>query len=513
MKSLHGPTRLICSLISPVISPGVGSMRADMVEAAARGADMAECRLDHLREIPDEAALRQLLTDPPLELIVTNRPVRQGGDFVGSEEKRLEVLRLAGKFAPAFIDIEDDVPPQSWPAGKRILSHHNFSTVPPDLDLIAATLDDSRADVVKVAFAACGAEDAFRAFDVLRACRKPTIALAMGEAAVCSRILARKFGAMGTFAAIKHGEESAPGQPTVDEFKSLYRWDFISPATEVFGVIGCPVGHSMSPAIHNAAFSAAGIDAVYVPVRIEPGRDNFFRFMDALLERPWMDWRGLSVTIPHKENALAYAGADNCDDLARKIGAVNTLTISPGGKLRGDNTDYSAALDALCLGAGIDRQALAGKTVAVLGAGGAARAIIAALRHYGASVTIFNRSVNRAKALAEEFSCLAGSIDAAARLEAEIVINCTPLGMSPRFGESPLEAIPPGVKAVFDTIYNPVQTRLLRLAAAAGCKTVTGLEMFINQAVAQFETWTAAPAPRDVMRKVVLERLGAAEGR
>jgi len=486
-------------------------MRADMARAAELGADMVECRLDYLPHPVSQADLRKLLANPPLDVIVTDRPRREGGRYDGDEPQRLATLREAAEFAPSAIDVEIDTPRDEWPDGAVILSHHDFAGLPADLDAIVTRLEASDAAVNKVAFAAENPADALRALDVVRACRKPTIALAMGEAGIASRILAGKFGAYGTFASLHPGAQSAPGQPTIAELKDLYRWDSIGPATKVFGVIGCPVAHSMSPAIHNAAFTAARVDGVYVPLRIEPGEANFDRFMDAVLARDWLGWRGLSVTIPHKENALAYVGADNCDPLAGRIGAINTITIGPDGTLRGDNTDYAAAIDALCNAMGIAREALAGRSVAVLGAGGAARAIVAALAHYGAETTIFNRTVKRGERLAGQFGCRAVGLGELARLDAEIVINCTPIGMHPKVDASPLAAIGPSTKVVFDTIYNPIETKLLRQARDAGLIGVSGLEMFVNQAVAQFEMWNSVPAPRETMREVVLARLS--EGR
>jgi len=507
MNNQTSPTRLICSLTSP----DAEAMRADMRAAADLGADAVECRLDMLAEPPSPRELRRLLSDPPVEIIVTCRPERQGGKFQAGERERLEVLHNAARFNPAFIDVEMDVPRDNWPEGNIILSHHDFDAVPGDLDGLLAELDASPAAVNKVAFAAAGPHDALRALDVLRGARKPTLALAMGQAGVLSRILAKKFAAFGTFAALAPGAASAPGQPTLEEFKALYGWERLGSETGVFGVIGCPVAHSMSPAIHNAAFAAVGMDAVYVPLRIEPGAGNFNRFLDDALARPWLDLRGLSVTIPHKENALAYVGRHNCDELAAKIGAVNTVTIRPDGTLRGDNTDYAAAIDALCGAMNIGRTGLAGRAVAMLGAGGAARAIVAALSHYGAEVTIYNRTVSRARRLAEEFACRWAALDKLADIEAEIVINCTPIGMSPKIDATPLETLPGPVRVVFDTIYNPAETRLLRQGRRAGRLCVTGLEMFVNQAVAQFEIWTGRPAPRQVMRQVVIERLAPAE--
>ena len=374
-------------------------------------------------------------------------------------------------------------------------------------DDLTARLDASRAAVNKLAFAAAGPQDALRAFEIIRAAEKPTIALAMGEPGLASRILAKKFRAFGTFAALRAGAESAPGQPTIDQLKRLYRWDDVGASTTVFGVIGCPVGHSMSPAVHNAALAAVGINGVYVPLLVRPGAENFNALMEAILDRPWMNWRGLSVTIPHKENALAYLGSDTCDDLAVRIGAVNTMTIKPDGSVQGHNTDYASAVDALCEAMGIARKDLRGRKAAVLGAGGASRAIVAALARYGAWTTIYNRTVSRGESLAREFGVRSAPRDALDALDAEIVVNCTPIGMHPKTRATPLKKIPPCVKVVFDTIYNPIETRLLRQARDAGALTVSGLDMFVNQAAAQFRLWTKKPAPRDVMRDVVVQRL------
>lgn len=504
-KMVTGRTRIIC----PLIAGSVPEMRKAMFDAAAAGADAVEFRLDYLQIPPGRQEIADLLTGAPVETIVTCRPMAEGGKFTGPESDRLAILADAVRLGANWVDVEAAVTPHYWPAsvGRVILSRHDFKRCPPDLDAIATRLDGSEAAVNKIAFAAAGPEDALRALDLLRQCHKPTLALSMGAAGLISRILGGKLGAFGTFAALAAGKESAPGQPTIAELTDLYRVKSLTPASAVYGVIGCPVAHSMSPAIHNAAFAAAGMDACYVPLLIQPSEDDFCRFMDALLERPWMDWRGLSVTIPHKEHALRYVGADNCEALAVRIGAVNTITIEPDGSLAGDNTDYAGALDALCAGMSITREGLAGRRAAVLGAGGVARAIVAALAHYGCEVTVYNRTVQRGQRLAEEFGAAATGLDNLGQLDAEIVINCTSVGMHPGVDASPLEKIPPCVQAVFDTIYNPVETKLIRQARATGCAAITGLEMFVNQAVAQFERWTAKPAPREVMRDVVARKL------
>lgn len=496
-------TRLIC----PLTATSIKAMRAEMRAAARAGADTVECRLDFLSPAPSAADVARLLRGAPVDAIATCRPATQGGRFEGAEADRLALLRAAAEAGAKFVDVELGVLCDDWPDAAVILSRHDFETCPDDLDDLADRLDISQAAVNKLAFAATGPQDALRAFDIIRAVEKPTIALAMGEAGLVSRILAKKFRAFGTFAALRAGGESAPGQPTINQLKRLYRWDAVNAGTAVFGLIGCPVGHSMSPAVHNAALAAAGVNGVYVPLLVQPGAESFNAFMEALLDRPWMNWRGLSVTIPHKQNALAYLGRDTCDELAARIGAVNTMTVKPDGSVQGHNTDYASAIDALCDAMGIARKRLAGRTVAVLGAGGAARAIVAALASRGAETTIYNRTVSRGESLAREFGARSAPREALDGLDAEIVINCTPIGMHPKTRATPLKKIPPCVKVVFDTIYNPIETRLLRQARDAGAMTVSGLEMFVNQAAAQFRLWTKRAAPRQVMHDVAVQSL------
>lgn len=499
-------TFLICSLASR----DAEAMRRDIADALTDGADGVELRLDALDAPPSDDELRELIASAgERTVVVTFRPQREGGEYKGDEDARLATLRRAAELGATFTDVEYDVPAQDWPGGRIIVSRHDFRGVPEDLGRIAKDMESSPAEIKKIAFMGFGPEDSLRALDVLRAGRKPTVALTMGEAGALSRIAAGKFDAFCCYAAATAGSEAAPGQLTVRDLRQTYRWDAVGAETRLFGVIGCPVAHSMSPAIHNTAFDATGYDGLYVPLRIEPGRENFCRFMDGLLARPWTDWRGLSVTIPHKEHALEYVGTDGCDELCRRIGAINTITIDDGGVLRGHNTDYAAAIDTLCAAMGIERDALAGRKIAVLGAGGAARALVAALTHYQADVTIYNRTVSRAEQLAGEFGASAAELSQAGDTDAKILINCTPIGMHSHdsAGQSPLAKLSDGVKVVFDTIYNPPETPLLVQARDAGCTCVSGLEMFVNQAAEQFGIWTGLPAPRDAMREVVVARL------
>ena len=377
-------------------------------------------------------------------------------------------------------------------------------------------LNESKADVIKIVWSARTIRDNLEAFELLQTRQKPAIVLCMGEAGLLSRVMAKKFGAFLTFASLSSGEETAPGQVTVHEMKSLYRWDAIGPETKVYGIVAHPVRHSMSPAIHNAGFSAIGFDGVYLPMLVDPSYESFKAFMETFVPFEGLHLSGLSITIPHKENALRYLKEKGAaiEPLAVQIGAVNTIAID-NGCLRGFNTDYAAILDTITDALEMSRDGLKSLRIAVIGAGGTGRTTVAALAAHGATVVIYNRSREKADALAAEFNGKGGKV-VAARMEklcdncCHVLINTTPLGMHPHVDASPLGEEISALNAqmlVFDTIYNPMKTKLLKQAEAVGAKTVGGVEMFVRQAAAQFIAWTDQPAPVAVMRKVIEDRL------
>ncbi len=268
----------------------------------------------------------------------------------------------------------------------------------------------------------------------------------------------------------------------------------ITAKTRVCAVLGHPVAHSMSPAIHNAAFNELGLDFVYVAFDVEDVRPA----IDAMRE---MGIKGYSVTIPHKQAVLPLM--DKVDSLAEKIGAVNTV-VNSGGKLEGFNTDAFAAASALEA-----KTSLGGKKVALLGAGGAARAIAFALFEKGSLVTILNRTALKAEALSKEVGCAHAFLNEMASLDFDILINATSIGMHPKVDASPVDkSILKKGMLVFDVVYNPVETLLLKQAKQAGCGTVSGVEMFVGQGAEQFRLWTGKNAPVELMRKVVLGKLG-----
>jgi 3-dehydroquinate dehydratase/shikimate dehydrogenase len=329
--------------------------------------------------------------------------------------------------------------------------------------------------------------------------------IAMGEKGIMSRALAKKAGGFGTFCAPAGGAATAPGQVGVEAMLTTYAWPGQTAATQVFGVIGCPVAHSLSPAIFNAQFRRVRLNAVYLPLLVETEAE-LREFVEGCLARPWLNARGFSVTVPHKQAALALAGA-LADPLTRRIGAANTLDFMEEG-VAAYNTDYAGALAALAEGLGIAEDALAKMPVAVLGAGGVARAVVAGLTQRGAHVTIYNRSAQRARDLAGAFDCQTGDWDVRHKHDALLLINCTTLGMHPALETTPMPVS--GLRAevaVMDTVYNPRETMLLKQARAAGCRTVDGVAMFVRQAMAQYLVWTSRAADTGFFERIVSDKL------
>lgn len=520
---------------------------ASAVRAAEQGADLVEFRIDHVAD--DVDGVLDLVERAPLPCIVTCRLVSEGGFYDGDEQTRISLLERIGLCprAPAYIDVElaayqrsanlrqkiglvVDHPDQVRPTTTGlVLSSHDFTGRPADLyQRIESMAAAPACRVIKVVWQARSLRDNLEAFEILLARHKPTIALCMGEAGLPSRVLARKFGALLTFAAVAQGKGTAAGQLTVQELKSSYRWDAITADTTVYGVIGDPVSHSMSPAIHNAGFDATGYDGVYLPLPIPADYVHFKATVGTWLDMGALHFRGASVTLPHKANLLRFVreSGGRVEPLADRIGAANTLAVGSDGRLEAANTDYAAALDAVCARLGGDRASLRGRRVAVIGAGGAARAVVAGFAQCGATVVVYNRTHGRAEELAAHFrqadpdpqQPIAPGKVMAARLEklcdscCEIYVNCTSVGMHPNTDASPFGTAAGATgwgsnTIVFDTIYNPIETRLLRQARAAGCQVISGLEMFVRQAAAQFTMWTGLEAPVEVFRRVVVERL------
>ena len=533
---------------------------AQAARAASAGANLIEWRIDELVEqVEAEIAVTKLVSDCPLPCILTARRSEEGGEFTGLDVSRSVVIDVAARCGqpPRYVDVEEE----SFRSHHRIwrlilggdvaliLSLHDFIGRPRDLlQRIESMVNEPACAVIKVAWMARSLRDNLQAFDLLAERKKPMIALCMGRFGLISRVLAPKFGGLITFASLEKGDESAPGQPSIAELKSLYRFDSIGRDTRVYGVIGWPVEHSRSPAVHNAGFEAIGFDGVYLPMPIPPEWEHFKATVGELIDHPRLNFRGASVTIPHKQNLLRFVEerGGRIDDYARLAGAANTLIVGSAGGLACANTDAPAIVAALLpsppgRGAGgagePSMSALSqipltlpspggrgfrGARIAILGAGGMARSAVAGLMMHDAAITIFNRTRETAEQLVQEFVAKRASIESrsiisvgdAAGLERErydVYINCTSVGMKdgPAPGQTPFEALDAknvpfdDGMTVLDTVYTPSRTPLLEEAAARGARIMPGSEVFLHQAALQFESWTGKRPPMEMWRRLL----------
>jgi 3-dehydroquinate dehydratase/shikimate dehydrogenase len=469
--------------------------------SASKYADIVELRIDYIPELQNaEACIEESLKRKIKPVIITNRPVREGGKFNGSEQDRLRLLQKAIDLGVDYVDVEYDSIKQITRrnSSKIIISHHNFKETPHDLSKIYDEICQQKPDIVKIVTHANDITDNIRIFELLQSTNIPTISFCMGELGYISRILTGKFGGFLTFASLEKGKESAPGQLTADELSKIYHFKDINKETKLYGIIGNPVSHSMSPAIHNAAFTEKGLNNVYVPLKIA----NIDTFMKECRE---IDFQGFSVTIPHKESVLPLL--DDLDPNARRIGAINTI-VNRNGKLTGYNTDCMAAVIGLECSLKETDETLNNKKVSIIGAGGAARAIAFGLKEKGCDITIFNRTIERAEKLSHDVKCKFESFEEIHQIDSDILINTTSIGMFPNVDQTPVpkNILKEGM-IVFDAVYNPIETRLLQDAKENGCHTVNGLSMFINQAAEQFRLWTNIDPPIGLMSKVVKEML------
>ncbi|MHC4423064.1 MAG: shikimate dehydrogenase [Planctomycetota bacterium] len=496
--------------------------------ARAAGAEILELRTDYLENLSVDL-VKNLIAEAKstavteLPIIVTCRDKKQGGVIDYPLQLRIDVLTSALKAGAEFIDFEYEnflsaenqekikVALSQSSKGRLIMSAHNFKTKFDNISKLYRHITTLYpAAIPKLVYTANHINDCFDAFDLLHSTSGERSIWCMGEAGLISRIIAKKLNSFVTFASIDDKSATAPGQLTIEQFKKLYRYDSIGPDTELFGVIASPVAHSLSPAIHNACFKDMNMNRLYLPLLVQGDSKEFNDFLDNIIKRPWLNFKGLSVTIPHKANALDYAKTKQgfVEPLAEKIGAVNTLLIEAEGKLSAYNTDYAGALDAITSNLAINRADLKGLPVAVIGAGGVARAIVAGLNDAGAKITIYNRTVKRGKKLAAEFGCDFAGLDDLQNLQAKLLINCTSIGMHPDTDATPLpkECLKKDM-AVFDSVYNPAETLLLKQAKETEAKTIDGLSMFINQACAQFKLFTGQDANPKLMRKTICDCL------
>jgi 3-dehydroquinate dehydratase/shikimate dehydrogenase len=411
--------------------------------------------------------------------------------FKGSEDERRQILQQALELGAEYVDLE-------WKAGfdalisrfrsRVVISSHDFTGVPDDLTERARAMRQTGAAVIKLAVTARRLSDTLPLLPIGR--EGDAVVLGMGDAGVPSRLLAAHFGSRWSYA----GQRVAPGQVPAGRMANEFRFHSVTRTTAVYGVAGNNVLHSLSPVMHNAAFTGAELDAVYVPLPAADV-DDFQAFAAAL------GIQGASVTIPFKLDALRIAA--RADDRARMAGAANTLRRA-GDEWEATNTDIDGFLEPLdSMHAGT----LRGARVAVMGAGGAARAVVVGLMSRGAAITVYARRREQAEQCAREFGLKAGDWPPAAG-SWDILVNTTPLGSASRPEESPLPGGPFEGRVVYDLTYGPQSSPLLVEARAAGCDVLDGLPMLVAQAERQFEWWTGRRPPGGVMREAAEQRIG-----
>jgi 3-dehydroquinate dehydratase/shikimate dehydrogenase len=460
-------------LCATVAVESVEALRA--ARDAVDGADMVELRLDYL-DTPDPVAA---LEGRRLPAIVTCRAAWEGGRFRGSEEERRRILEAALAAGAEYVDVEAAAgfAPDIIQAtgGRRIVvSRHDFTAPPRDVADRYRALRVMGAEVAKLAVATESLSDCLPLLDIADEDDEPHVLLAMGPAGWPSRVLAARLGNRWTYA----GDGIAPGQLPGERLLREFRFRRIKPDAALYGVVGNPVGHSRSPVMHNAGFDALGINAAYLPLEASSASD-LAAFARAL------PLHGVSITAPFKIDLMAHV--DEVDDNARRIGAINTIVMREG-RWIGANTDGEGFLAPLR-----GRLDLRGARATIIGAGGAARAIAVALGDSGADVTISARRPEAAQAVADlaagrvgPFPPRPGSWD--------LLVNATSAGHGSH-GVSPMAGQPLGGSVVYDLVYEPLETKLLEDARAAGCQSINGIEMLAAQAERQFELWTGQRPP------------------
>lgn len=457
---------------------------------AAEGADLVEVRLDYL-DRPDPVLAIEGRRRP---VVVTCRPAWEGGEFRGSEDERQRVLESAVAAGAEFIDVEaraafaPDIIRLRRGRGV-VLSAHLYGDVPDDLVDRASAMRSTGAEVIKISVEARGLSDVLRLFAVAEARKGDAegghVLVAMGDAGVASRILAARLGNRWTYA----GDGVAPGQLPLGRLLDEFHFRRIAPDAALYGVVGNPVSHSRSPAMHNAGFAEFGLNAVYLPLEAFDVED-FVRFARSA------GMAGVSITAPFKVALMSFV--DDVEPLARRIGAINTIIVRDG-RWIGANTDVHGFLAPLT-----GRIAVKGIRASILGAGGAARGVAIALADQGSLVTICARRSDAARTIADLVGGQVGSFPPKPG-SWDVLINATPAGSGAQ-RQNPIAGAPLDGEMVFDLVYAPAETRLLADARAAGCLTIGGLEMLVAQAERQFEMWTGLRPPEGLFYRAAAAR-------
>ncbi len=457
--------------------------------AVAKGADMVEFRFDRMKMLPSDVGYFRRI---PVPKIATLRTVGQGGSYSGSEPDRLAFFRSAIKGGFEYIDLEHDSPllgkrESELKGAKIICSYHDLGGTPSVKAMVDILVRlAAKGDVPKAAFAIGSVSSLLDLIDAARLFSytdREFSLIGMGELGELTRICASKLGIGFTYASLERGKEAAPGQVDVQTMKRL------SAERIIIGIIGNPLTHTLSPAMHNAAFATLGLAGRYVA--LPTTESELETLLQVAVE---MDLRGFNVTIPHKQSIIPLL--DRLDHSAERIGAVNTVIVEDG-QFIGHNTDAHGATMAL-RSAGVEGK---GQRALVIGAGGASRAVVSALSDMGARTLICNRTKERAESLTKGFKNTRSiEIEDARKEDFDVIVNCTPLGMKGFPDELPIgpEVFRSG-QVVVDTIYNPPKTRFLAEAERKGAIIINGEAMLVHQGLKAFELFTNKQASYEVM--------------
>lgn len=489
----------------PVCARTADEMIAE-IRRASEIADIVEVRFDCLEADqlePLRSAISNLRFEKPL--LATFRSPEQAGNGYASPAERIAFWNhgLEGFWA---CDLEEDIIGSVSGWQTRIASHHDFSFVPEDIDDIYSRLVQSGADIVKIAVTAHDITDAiplWKLTDKATSDGKQIIPIAMGEAGKWTRILGLAHGAFLTFASLDVGKETAGGQITAKDMIDVYRVKDLDRTTRVYGVIGDPVSQSLSPYMQNAAFTAAGENAVFMHLLVRDIDAFMTRMVKPRTREVELNFGGFSVTMPHKQSTMRHF--DAVDPTAAAIGAVNTVKVDADGKLTGYNTDAHGFVTPLKARFGD----LCDARIAIFGAGGAARACVYALKQEGADVSVFVRDPAKAAAFADDMNVATEKMPISSLKGVDIVVNATPIGMKGTLENETLFTADEllGVKFVFDLVTKTAATPLISEAAKAGIPAIGGIEMLIAQGARQFEIWTGREAPIELMRDTLTSRM------
>lgn len=476
----------------------------DKIEALAHENSLLELRLDYL---PKPALLFVKLKQfagfhRDITFIATCRRAANGGKFRGSLASQLDILLKAASAGCQIVDLElesaeslkaQDLAKLRSVAGLMISFHDYRGTK--KLEETWETMHELPADYLKIVSTAKSLSDNVKMMRLVEQKSDATsiVGLCMGEPGVISRVLGVRAGSAFTFASAQPGEETAAGQIAARTLRDVYRIETVDAATKVYGVAGDPIAHSLSPEMMNTAFRRENINAVYLALQTSDVKD----LLTCLREIPI---QGLSVTMPLKQAIIQHL--DKTDALTEKIGACNTVIRSQDGRLYGFNTDVAGIVRPL-----EQRLALSGAKVLVIGAGGAARAAVFGLRERNAEVWVMNRRSEKGQKLARQAHAHYVSRQQLKKLDFDVIINATPVGMTGSRPQAPLDESELKTRFVFDMVYSPAETKLIQMARAKGLQVILGAEMFVHQGARQFEIWTGKPAPTEEMYRAVLHAL------